>query len=89
MAQLYRMKALGIDPLDDSIILFYRGQSFHYLQQSLVDITNDAVVLTIVIWILIDVSSTIFSISTVLTTRRGYWETSPRRLPIRRDLREY
>jgi hypothetical protein len=60
MAQLYRMKALGIDPLDDSIILFYRGQSFHYLQQSLVDITNDAVVLTIVIWILIDVSSTNF-----------------------------
>jgi hypothetical protein len=57
MAQLYRTMSLGGDPGEDTLIFFHRGKTFQYLQRTINDVENDAVVLSIIIWILLDVSS--------------------------------
>jgi hypothetical protein len=59
MAQVYRVRILGrATNLDrqDAVIMFHRGKSFEHLQQSLNDIENDAVLLSVAMWILFDVS---------------------------------
>jgi hypothetical protein len=56
LAQMYRMRLRGGVPTKDPVIMFHRGKTFQYLQQSLTDIEDDAVIMSIVLWIFLDVS---------------------------------
>jgi hypothetical protein len=70
MAQLYRMRIFGGIPTKDPVVIFHRGKTFEYLQQSLNDIENDAVILSIVLWIFLDVSR-VLRLKNRLTFRSG------------------
>jgi hypothetical protein len=75
---------LGGNPKSDRIVLGHRGKAFEYLQQDLSNVRNDAVVLTMALWVLIDVSS-FYWLTRLLTLRSGYCTTTQRQLLTLKD----
>jgi hypothetical protein len=75
---------LGGNPREDKTVLGHRGKAFEYLQQDLSDISNEAVVLSMALWILVDVSN-ICPLSTLLTPYCGSCTTMQRQLLTLKD----
>jgi hypothetical protein len=73
--RLFQIEKQGGNPQDDKVIAHHRGRAFQYLQETVTDVENDAMVVAVVASISTDVRWIFIVRLLWLTTCSGFWVT--------------